>query len=202
MRRAAKCAAPEQGFTLLEILIAMAILSILLLSVYSTFSSVYRAVEATDGTMTTLREARLFFEFLRREVEGSYMTREGSANDTFFVVRDRDVFGKRLSDLRFTCFVPYGQGLFAVAYALDPDRGTLLKKVSSIFEKDEPQDIEVLSGVQEFAVEVFIGGKWVGTYDGRAAGALPSKVRAKIVVRIQGQLVPIEETMSPRMAQS
>lgn len=202
MRMPEKRAGRREGFTLLEILIAMGILSILLLSVYGTFSSVHRAVEATDGSMTTLREARLFFELLKREVESSYVSGDAGSRDTFFVVRDRDVFGKRLSELGFTSFVPYGRGLFAVEYSLDPERGTLLKKASSIFREDEPQSFEVLNGVEEFAVEVFTGGKWVGTYDGRLEGALPSKVRAKITLRVRGELIPLEETISPQMVRS
>lgn len=202
MRSVARNTLACRGFTLLEILIAMGILSILLVSVYGTFSSIHRAVETTDGTMTTMREARLFFELLTREVESSYMSGEAAFKDTFFYVKDRDVFGKRLSELAFTSFVPYGHGLFAVEYSLDPDRRTLMKKAVSIFGGQEPQAFEVLSGVEEFAVEVYTGGKWVGTYDGHAEGSLPSKVRARITLRVQGQLLPLEETITPQMVRS
>src|SRR5512135_266966 len=80
------------GFTLLEILIAVAILSVVLTAVYSTFFLSHKAIEGVDESMLKLQESRRAIDILRCELDSSYY--DGTDANTFLKIRDRDVFGK------------------------------------------------------------------------------------------------------------
>src|SRR4030066_123364 len=85
------------GFTLIEVLIAVAILSIVLAAIYSTFFLSHRAIEGMDESMLKLQESRKAIDILRCELDSSYY--EGKEVKTFFKIQDRDVYGKQASQL-------------------------------------------------------------------------------------------------------
>ena len=188
-----------RGLTLIEILVAMGILSIILLSVYGTFFSVNRAVDATDGTMLRFREVRVFFDLIRREVEAAYLGRGIIDNRTFFRVKDRDVYGKKISELEFTAFAPYGKGLFGIRYFVEGENKVLYKNAMSLFQSGKADKIEVLDKVDEFQVEVNNGSKWIGTYDSQLTRKLPAAVRVILTFEVKGHPMTLQETMEPKL---
>lgn len=187
----------KEGLTLIEVLIAVAILSVVLLSVYGTFFSVHSAVNASDNTMIRLREIRLFFDLIRKEIESCYLNREDG--DTLFRVRDRDHFGLRASELGFTAFVPYGSGLYYVEYKLDDESKKLQKTVAGLWRAKTEETIEVLDDVDEFFIEVHNENRWIGTYDTERIKRLPSAVRVTVTFRLTGEEVVLQETIIPKM---
>ncbi|MGE5893254.1 MAG: type II secretion system protein J [bacterium] len=187
------------GFTLIELLVAMGVLSIILLSVYGTFFSVNRALEASDRSMLRLREVRVFFDILRREIESAYINTGSDENGTFFSVKDRDIFGKKISQVGFTSFAPYGSGLYTVEYFVDSGKRSLLKAADSFFSDKRSEAIEALEDVDEFQVEVYTAGKWVGTYDSQRTRKLPPAVRVTITFTIKDIPMTFRETMEPKL---
>jgi len=185
------------GFTLIEVLIAVAVLTTVLLSVYATFFSIHRAVALSDGNVLKLREVRTFFDIIRREVEGSFVSSRDE--NTMFRIRDRDIFGIRASELSFTTFAPYGEGLYYVEYGLDSKGMVLVKRVAGLWRGAMPEDVPVLDGVQGFEVKALNNGKWVGTYDTAFTGRLPGAVRVSLTVLLKGQPVTLEETLLPKL---
>ena len=115
----------EKGFTLLEVLIAVAILSIVLGAIYSTFFLSNRAMEGMDESMTKLQESRRAIDILRRELDALYYkeTRE----DTFLKIVDKDNYGKQASQLEFTAFSTLTPGLSKISYYVEEkDRKQIL----------------------------------------------------------------------------
>lgn len=194
MIKRSKCAG---GFTLIEMLIALAILSIILVSVYGTFFSVNRAVVATDGDMVRFREIRIFFDLIRREIQSSYIDTLDA--NTFFQIKDRDVFGMQASEIAFTSFVPYGNGLFSVEYSLDKETNILYKNAAGLWSNSTSDRFEALEEVDEFRVEARAGGKWVGTYDTGHTKPPPSAVRVTLKLRVKEKPMVLQETIIPRI---
>ncbi len=187
----------REGLTLIEVLIAVAVLTVVLLSVYGTFFSVHGAVNSSDSYMTRLREVRLFFDLIRKEIESSYLNIEDS--NTLFRLRDRDLFGLKASELAFTAFVPYGTGLYYVEYKLDEESKQLYKKVAGLWRTETEEKIEVLDNVDEFSIEVNNAKRWIGTYNTELTKKLPSAVRVTLKFRLNGEAIALEETILPKL---
>jgi len=58
---------PNKGFTLLELLIALALLAILSAALYGTYFSLMRGREVATAGMESRRELRVTLDMLRRE---------------------------------------------------------------------------------------------------------------------------------------
>lgn len=76
------------GFTLLEVLAAMALLALLLLGVYSGVRSATHTVEAGSLKIEQIDQVRSAQQFLRRELAQAMaqaITRDDSGNSTYFI---------------------------------------------------------------------------------------------------------------------
>lgn len=69
----------ERGFTLLEILISMAILSVLFTLIYGSFNATYRASEQLEKEADTYRLARLAFYYLSKDLSMIYQAKPTGA---------------------------------------------------------------------------------------------------------------------------
>ena len=61
------------GFTLIEVLLSLALLTIVLGVVYSSFFTVQRALERFDGISLKYHEARTALDIIRREIDGAIL---------------------------------------------------------------------------------------------------------------------------------
>jgi prepilin-type N-terminal cleavage/methylation domain-containing protein len=61
------------GFTLIEILISLALLTIVLGAIYSSFFSVQSALERFDSVSLKYHEARTALDIMRREIESAIL---------------------------------------------------------------------------------------------------------------------------------
>jgi prepilin-type N-terminal cleavage/methylation domain-containing protein len=187
----------SKGLTLIEVLIALGILTILLLSVYGTFFSVHSAIETSDGRMIRFREVRIFFDMIRKEVQGCFLNLEDE--NTLFKLRDRDVFGVQASELGFTAFVPYGKGLYYVEYQLDKKTMSLQKRVSGIWKEKISEKFDIIEDVVEFRVEALNAKRWTATFDTELTKRLPSAVRIVLTFNVDGEPMTLKETIIPKL---
>ncbi|HYA13014.1 MAG TPA: prepilin-type N-terminal cleavage/methylation domain-containing protein, partial [Syntrophales bacterium] len=65
-----------QGFTLIEVLIAIAIMAVVLIALYNTFDLAGRAVFGVDRSLVKLQEARAFVDTLKREIESAFYSQD------------------------------------------------------------------------------------------------------------------------------
>ena len=66
----------KTDFTLIEILVAVAILSVVLAAIYSTFFLSHKAIEGMDESMVKFQEARRALDILRRELDSAFYVPE------------------------------------------------------------------------------------------------------------------------------
>jgi len=187
----------DRGFTLLELLVAMAIMVILTAALYGTYFSVMRGRESAAAGMESRRELRGTLDLLRTEIAAAYFhtattaaTAAGKANPLKFVVEDRDIFGKPTSILNFTCIVPPRGGSLPcsdqreVTYrVVERDKKLVLtRQEKELYSNAKPAEYPQMEELEGFLVECENSGKWVKTWDtvSNANGRLPTAVRITI----------------------
>lgn len=185
------------GFTLIEVLVSVAILSIVLAAIYGTFFLGHRAIEGMDESMTKLQESRRALDVLKRELDSAVFIPDNEK--TFFRMQDRDIYGKQASQLTFTAFSVLRPGLSKIAYYIeDKDRKLYLyKKVESPFEKQETEGAEIIEDLDAFAVEVRYKDKWIKIWDTDINKGMPDEVRISLSMMIKGRKVTLSDVSKP-----
>ena len=173
----------EEGFTLLEVLVALGISVIIMTALYSAFFLSRKAVDAVDDSLLRLQESRALLDTIRREMESALY--EQVKPYTFFKLEDRDFYGKQASRVSFTSFSPLISGLAKIDYSVEEGDGKLVvkKRIGSLFIKTgEPKSIELMEDVDSFTVEARYGDKWVKTWDSAESNSIPEEIRVSVKV--------------------
>src|SRR4030066_882335 len=187
------------GFTLIEVLIAVAILSIVLAAIYSTFFLSHRAIEGMDESMLKLQESRMAIDILRRELDSAFYREKES--DTFLKIEDRDIYGKQAAQLTFTTFSPLRPGLSKISYYIEDKDGklSLFKKIESPYSKEETEGVDIIEDLEAFTVEAKYNDKWVKTWDTEIIKDKPNEIRIGLTIMIKGKKVTIFDVSQPRV---
>jgi prepilin-type N-terminal cleavage/methylation domain-containing protein len=197
------------GFSLLEVLISLTILTIVLGALYSTFSMVQNALDRFDGVSMKYHEARTALDMIRREIESSYIVipqqKDIKKNKTIFLMKDRDLFGRRSSSLYLTSFPYRDRNLHVVSYFVDESDGILrLSKMeapavtmATLF--SNLYKVELMEGIEGFSVETLFNDEWVGTWDSSQTNRLPDIVRVSIEFDDNGRKVTLREYARPKI---
>lgn len=210
------------GFTLLEILLSLALLTIILGAVYASFFTVHSAIERFDNISLKYHEVRTALDLIRREIEGAFLPEhetqnpapDGAGQNTeqraYFQIEDRDIFGKPASTLYLMAFSFKGSGINVISYyAQEKEKGlTLIKAESPAFMMLTDNDLkenlpdkvyisEAAEGIEGFTVEALFNNKWVKTWDTKHTGGLPEIVRVSIEFDDKGKKVKLTEYARP-----
>ncbi len=177
----------RSGFTLLEVLISLAIITVILLSLYGSFFLGKKAVDSLDEGPVRLQETRMTLDVMRREVEAALFGR-----NKMFKIDGRDIYGKDASSITFNTFSLSSPGFLRLTYFIEgkDDHSMVLKKYSVQGNKstdreiDSEKSIDVLEGIDSFRVEARFGNEWVKTWDSKLSQELPDEVRFTIVVNV------------------
>ena len=173
----------EEGFTLLEVLIALGISVIIITALYSAFFLSRKAVDAVDDSLLRLQESRALLDTIKREMESALYERVKPY--TFFKLEDRDFYGKQASRVSFTSFSPLIPGLAKIDYSVEEDDRKLVlkKRIGSVFaQAGEPKSVELMENLESFTVEVRYGDKWVKTWDSAESNSMPEEIRVSVKV--------------------
>lgn len=196
----------NKGFTLLEILIAVALLGILSAALYGSYFGVLRARERSAEGMEARRELGATLDLLRREV-ASALYRTGDKHYQF-VVEDRDNFGKPFSTLELTTLVPPSSaarresGVVDVLYRMvEKDKRFILTRLErdSMLEPGKDSGYPQMEHITSFLVECHDGSTWVKSWDTALNKALPAMVRITVQVEEDGRPMEFSVLATPMM---
>jgi general secretion pathway protein J len=198
------------GFTLLELLVAMALLVILTGALYSTYFSLMNGRASAMAGMESRRELRTTLDMLRREITSAYYNKLNQASKKqYFVVEDRDFFGKPSSILSFTAIAPPDSSTTPISdlvelkyQPIEKDNKILLTRQAKDFYLDlKPYSYPQMDEVEGFLVECFDGGKWIRSWDTKVSGQskLPDRVRITLRVKEGGKIVEYTAIATPRV---
>jgi prepilin-type N-terminal cleavage/methylation domain-containing protein len=187
------------GFTLIEVLVSVAILSVVLAAIYSTFFLAQRAVEGMDESLVKLQEARRALDILRCELDSSFF-READAN-TLLQIKDRDSYGKSSSELTFTTFSVLQPGLSKVSYYIEEHDGSLnlFKKIEAPRTQEKAEGIEIIENLDAFSIEAKYHDQWVKTWDTDLNKNTPEEIRISLAFRLKDRTVTLSDIAIPRI---
>lgn len=192
----------SNGFTLLEVLIAVAIISVVLVAIYSTFILSHRAVEGMDESLLKNQESRKAIDILKRELDAAVYRGDNAL--TFLKIQDRDIYGKQAAQLTFTTFSPLLPGLSRISYYIEEKDGTLslFKKISSPYSTEEAEGIDIIEGLESFTVEARYNDAWVRTWDTDINKGIPDEIRISISIIMKGRAVTFFDVSQPKIGKT
>ena len=193
------------GFTLIEVLVSLTLLTVVLGAVYSSFFSVQRAVERFDNVSLRYHESRTTLDIIRREIEAAILKnpkQEELIDRATFEVKDRDIYGKTVSSMDLTSFSFRGIGISTVSYFVQEDNRvlTLMKNEKLPIIQSEGYTVDLIEGIESFTVEVLFNDKWVKTWNAADTRKLPVALKVTIEFEDNGQIITLSEYARPKMA--
>ena len=210
--------ARNNGFTLLEVLIAVVLLGILSAALYGSYFGVLRARDRASAGMESRRELGATLDLIRREVS-SAIFKVNSANDLHplkFVVEDRDNFGAQSSTLTLTTLAPptsgptHGEsGVVIVTYRMveKNKKRILTRQERDLFSEETTiPSYPQMEQINSFLVECYDGSKWVKSWDTAINRVLPKNsaaaggsVRVTVQVMEDGKPIEFSVISTPRV---
>lgn len=170
----------QHGFTLVEVILAVALSALLLTIVYWTYFNINRSIDAAEENQQALETGRILTEMIRRDIRGMI-------TDRFSLkAKNQTVDDRVLGQVEFVTtagFYADPLKLRRVGYELFVnDRG------DKIFVRKESVDLsdtldanakvfELSRIVSGFQLEFFNGTEWTDAWDSDTTGALPKQIR-------------------------
>ncbi len=195
----------SRGFTLMEVLVSLALLTIVLGTVYSSFFSVQRATARFNDISLKYHDSRTALDIMRREIESAFILNPRSDDDKEiklgFTITDRDVFGKHTSLIHLTAYSFRGSDTETLSYYVTEKEGrlNLLKSVGPAAVPSKKYEVDIMEGIESFTIETLFNKKWVKTWDTKNTGKLPEVVKITIEFDDNGKLVKLTEYAKPKI---
>lgn len=190
----------NSGFTLLEILIAVALLGILSAALYGSYFGVLFARERASSGMESRRELGSTLDLIRREISSAVYNRTDKR--LRFVVEDRDIFGVPSSSLELSTLAPppvegrNESGIIVTTYRLvekEKKRSLTRQEKDIVSEEKLVHAYPQMEEIHSFLVECHDGSKWVKSWDTAINGGLPKNIR--VTVQLMEDGMPVQFSM-------
>ena len=199
----------RSAFTLLEVLIALTLLSLLGAALFTSYFSVVKVRDRIADGMEERRELGTTFDLIRREIASCLYAK--SDNRLRFVVEDRDIFGKPASNLELTTLVANHNvgnirisGVSAVRYeTIERDGSVILarREQDLFYDWQAARPYPQMERINSFLVECYDGSKWLRSWDTALNGALPKLVRVTVSFVENGNKTEFSVLSAPRIAE-
>lgn len=185
----------NKGFTLLEVLVALAILAVLITVVYGAFDHTVRSADALEEEQETYRVARQGLSLLGGEVRSAYWNKEHPEDY---------VFEGRADSLTLTTLsasggsFPFLEGPLLsvpteVSYFLETRQSEtglfLMRSESSLSSSSSSagEVHEVGGRIKSFTLRYFDGEEWRESWDSTEEKKIPAAVEAQLVFLVRGE---------------
>ncbi|MGD2095455.1 MAG: type II secretion system protein GspJ [Phycisphaerales bacterium] len=196
------------GFTLVEILVAVAIIATIVSMVYGSYFATAKSTEAYKAKMTVSSQTRKVLTQMARQIRCSYISKEkklssSDKTDTQSKIKlndktikyfhcEPDIHGNKTLHLvttnRLYCQETQKEGLFDIIYKFDKYNGILYlsqKRLAGSSEelKDERNYRPILESIERLELEFFDGNQWLSEWRFEQKKELPSAVKISIICK-------------------
>lgn len=197
----------RRGFTLLEILIALALLGVLAGALYGTYFSLIKGRESANEGMEARRELRTTLDLLRREINSAQYSKNNKR--LHFSVEDRDIFGKPASVLAFTAIAGPDDSGQVVSDQVDlkyeilerEKKMILSRQAKDLYHAGGEDRYPQMESIEGFLVECQNSEKWVRSWDTAINNGLPKAVRITVTVKDGEKAAAYSVLAVPRIVQ-
>jgi general secretion pathway protein J len=176
----------QQGFTLIEVLVATTISALLLASAYGIFSSVSAARDRLEKEGDACHLARVIFDRLGRELRCAFFGAQ-TAGSRFSGGTDKT--GRPYLELVTTAATPLsgGSGLVVVRYRQVQDEdlgGVLLRDEFPLYDKAPGQqpDRRLAAGIADLRLRFHRNGEWQDQWQANQQGGMPDMVEVTLAI--------------------
>lgn len=181
------------GFTLIEVLVALAIGSAIIVALYSTFFSVLRARSEVVDRLERTREVAIFLDSFSREAASAFF-KDSNTRTLFLSDRKGSVGGHEAATLAMTAFMYTARGagyskggLVGVRYLAAYSAGgklTLYKETWNPYGNEGALfRIEVIEDIEGVEFSFYNGKTWAKVWDALLEKKLPEAIKASVGVR-------------------
>jgi prepilin-type N-terminal cleavage/methylation domain-containing protein len=177
-----------EGFTLLELLIAITITSAVLAALYHTFFISHKALLSVDDSLVKIQESRSFMDTLKKEIESVLYSPDNAR--CVFRIDDRDFYGNQTSRLVMTTFSPLIKGMAKITYGVEERNGKLVMTkeiVSAMSGDDESRKFDLLEDIESFVLEGKHGKRWVKTWNSSLTKDIPDEIRVSVTISVSNE---------------
>jgi len=184
----------KRGFTLIELLIALSALSIVMLVLFTSLSSSIKTIEAVDGSISIIQEARTFIDILTREIESAIYT--PNSENSFFKFTERDYFGMPVSEIHFVSIATFSRGVYVIAYKTEIEQEVfkIYKKIyPPTTNSEEAKWEEVISNVYGFSFTTYNSkGELVKNWDSTISQSIPNEIKIELYIKTNKDKEPFK----------
>jgi general secretion pathway protein J len=179
----------SRGFTLVELLVSIAVGAMLVTAIYATFFSVFSAGEGAKAGLGHRIEAARVLDRFSRDINSAYLSPANSpANSPTRFLGELVGIGPVLTLTTFTYPLPAASSpssdLIGVYYFAEeaPDGLTLFKEIWNPYINDRFR-VNLIDGIEAFEISYFNGKVWSKAWDSALEGALPKAVKLALTLK-------------------
>lgn len=182
------------GFTLIEVLLAILIGSLVLTSVYGIFSSVSRARNRLEAEGELYHQARIFYDRIGGELSSlriSPLGKEAVFNSG--QTSTGDYFLEFNTELVSPLLQQYG-GISRVRYEFQQEEETIhLLRSEKVLLADmaASEPLLFIAGINTFQVRYFSQGRWQESWSGKTP---PQMVEVTLELKVDDRLIPFRSS--------
>lgn len=193
---------PQQGFTLIEILVAVSISSIMLVTIYGVFTTMSNARIRVETAGEGYHQARVIFDRIGREIRSSFVdpkkleeTRMRGGID------DRGIPFLALATTAGAPRQGVTSGVVLVRYELRQEAGEASEKPSlfrsetpELAEGESPMIYRMASGIETLRLRFLDAGEWRDEWPPDTGSGPPQAVEVSLSMVIDEVSVPFRST--------
>lgn len=198
------------GFTLLEIMVALIVASMVLGAVYGIVNGVSSAKQELDYESEGFQQARVLFGRMSREIRSAYFVGGRSGTLLRGGLDAHQHFFLELTTTATSPNLPVAAGISWVRYELrnDPDVAPplllLARQERSLLpggDARQPMENRLSNGVYAFRIQFFNGDSWQDEWDTTQQGRLPQMIKLYLEIEVAGKRMPFMTTVAlPQVA--
>ncbi len=190
----------SRGFTLVELLVSIAVGAVLVTALYATFFSVFNAGDASKDGLGRRIEAGRVLDRFSRDINSAYFKTESRSGRFLGELRG---LGPVLSFSAFSYSMARenapASDLVGVSYFTgedpdDKDGLVFFKEVWNPYINDRFK-VDLIAGVEELEISYFNGSVWSKAWDSTLEGELPKAVKVALKFKDGSMLSATSRTM-------